>query len=366
MNVACDKCGATYQIDPAKMKADVVRFACKTCGDYVIVNKKTSFEGPSIPSEPTPPSKTPQKSYSEPAASVSKVKGFGIRTKMIALLVVFVVAFAGQAYYLISELNNMTERFGEKGIEIIKNLAETDIVNTANSVANQVNLYLRSHPELVKEDFLKDEEFKTVAIQPVGKSGYTALYEKGVDGVFRTWAHTRPNICAPNLDDMSKLKKPMGKNFDEFWKILTGVDGNKSSKGYYRWHEKDKTIKDKFMACVNVKGTRFYIASTTYIDEFTLPMNSLESQSREIARAESINIGVIITVVSIIIAVVVSILGHRLTSNIRYLCDVTDRISLGDLDLLIETRSSDELAVLTESISRLQQSVRLSIQRLRK
>lgn len=70
---------------------------------------------------------------------------------------------------------------------------------------------------------MNDQWFKDVAIQKVGKNGYTALYERGEDGKWRTWAHTNPKITAPNLDDMSKLEKPLGASFPGFWKILTGV-----------------------------------------------------------------------------------------------------------------------------------------------
>ena len=62
----------------------------------------------------------------------------------------------------------------------------------------------------------------------------------------------------------------------------------------------------------------------------------------------------------------VFIFGSALSANIRYLSAMTDRISLGELDAVIEVRSRDELAVLAQSISRLQQSVKLSIQRLKK
>ncbi|MCP4020953.1 MAG: HAMP domain-containing protein, partial [Desulfobacteraceae bacterium] len=299
-----------------------------------------------------------------PVSEKTKIKGIGIRTKMFALLIILIGAFAGQAYYLISQLNIVTDRFGQEGINIIKEMAEKDIMKTADSVARQVNLYLESHPDLTKENFMKDEYFRNIAVQPVGKKGYTALYEKGEDGKFQTWVHKNPGITAPSLDDMSKLEGPLGASFAGFWKVLTGVKGTTPSKGYYRWQEKDNSFKDKYMACVNVKGTGFYIASTTYIDEFTLPMQRLENESKKIAKTQSINIAIIISIVSIVIAIIVFIFGNRLTSNIKYLSEVTDRISLGDLDALIETRSNDELAILTESISRLQQSVRLSIKRL--
>ncbi|MCP3874373.1 MAG: HAMP domain-containing protein [Desulfobacteraceae bacterium] len=364
MTITCDKCGATYQIDPEKIKTDTIRFACKTCSDFVIVNKNDLIDK-SENSELTSFLETQETETVAPVSKETKTKGVGIRTKMFALLIILIVAFAGQAYYLIMQLNIMTDRFGLQGTNIIKEMAEQEIMNTADSVASQVSLYLESHPDLTKENFMTDGHFRNIAIQPVGKKGYTALYEKGKEGKFRTWVHKNPRITAPSLDDMSKLKGPLGASFPGFWKVLTGVNGTIPSKGYYRWQEKDQSFKDKYMACVNVKGTGFYIASTTYIDEFTLPMQSLENKSKEIAKTQSINIAIIISIISIVVAIIVFIFGNRLTSNIKYLSEVTDRISLGDLDALIETRSSDELAVLTESISRLQQSVRLSIKRLR-
>lgn len=365
MTVICKKCGADYQIDPDKMKADTVRFACRDCGAFVVVNK-SDLTGPIDPAVSDPKPKPSKIDPRPPVSEETQIKGMGIRAKMFTLLIIIILAFAGQAYYLIWQLNRMTERFGQQGTTIIKEMAEKDIMDTANSVAAQVALYLESHPDLRKEDFMQDERFKSIAIQKVGKTGYTAINEKGADGKWRTWAHTNPNICAPALDDMADLKGPMGENFDGFWKILTGVKGSAPSSGYYRWQEKDKSFKDKYMVCVNVKGTGFNISSTTYIDEFTQPMQRLEKESKSIAKTQSLNIGILISVISISIAVIVFIFGNRLTSNIKYLSVMTDRISLGDLDALIETRSKDELAVLTESISRLQQSVKLSIKRLRR
>ncbi|MCX7154898.1 MAG: HAMP domain-containing protein [Rhodocyclales bacterium] len=299
-------------------------------------------------------------------ASESKIKGFGIRFKLFFLFSVLIAAFAAQAYYLIVQLNNITDKFGQQGTLIIKELAENAIMATAQSVAKESQIYLEAHPELTKQAFMDNQRFKEIAIQKVGINGYTALYEHGDDGKWRTWVHTNPKITAHNLDDMAKLEKPLGASFAGFWKILTDVSGSHPSTGYYKWQEKDGTFKDKYMASVNVPGTEFYIASTTYIDEFTEPMTRLERESKATAKAESLRNAIQMAIIIAVIAMVVFIFGGRLAANIRYLSDMTDRISLGELDAAIEVRSKDELAVLAESISRLQQSVKLSIQRLRK
>ena len=299
-------------------------------------------------------------------ASESKIKGFGIRFKLFFLFSILIVAFAAQAFYLIVQLNKITDQFGQQGTVIIKELAENAIMATAQSVAKEAQLYLETHPELTKQQFMDNERFKELAIQKVGKNGYTALYERGDDGKWRTWVHTNPNITAHKLDDMAKLEKPLGASFPGFWKVLTDVSSSRPSKGYYKWQEKDGTFKDKYMASVNVPGTEFYIASTTYIDEFTEPMTRLERESKATAKAESVRNAILMSIIIVVIAIVVFVFGGRLAANIRYLSEMTDRISLGELDAAIEVRSKDELAVLAESISRLQQSVKLSIQRLRK
>lgn len=299
-------------------------------------------------------------------ASETAVKGFGIRFKLFVLFSILIAAFAAQAYYLIVQLNKITDKFGAQGTVIIKELAENAIMATAQSVAREAQIYLEAHPELQKQQFMDNQRFREIAIQKVGKNGYTALYEKGADGKWRTWVHTNPKIIAPNLDDMAKLEKPLGASFAGFWKVLTGVSGSRPSTGYYQWQEKDGSFKDKYMACVNIAGTDFYIASTTYIDEFTEPMARLERESKATAKAESVRNAIIMAIIIAAISIIVFIFGGRLASNIRYLSEMTDRVSLGELDVAIEVRSTDELAVLTESISRLQQSVKLSIQRLRR
>ncbi|MFH1292543.1 MAG: HAMP domain-containing protein [Pseudomonadota bacterium] len=68
----------------------------------------------------------------------------------------------------------------------------------------------------------------------------------------------------------------------------------------------------------------------------------------------------------ILIILIVSIYGTKLTGRIKTLTDVADRISVGELDAEIKIKSKDELGDLAEAISRMQDSIRLSIERLRR
>ncbi len=106
MTVTCNECGASYEVDPDKMIAPSVRFKCQTCDNYVMANKEdlvanlpeedvgSSFEEPEVSQVPTSMIKT-------------KIKGFGIRSKLLLFLILFIVSFAVQGYYLILQLNKI-------------------------------------------------------------------------------------------------------------------------------------------------------------------------------------------------------------------------------------------------------------------
>jgi methyl-accepting chemotaxis protein len=54
-------------------------------------------------------------------------------------------------------------------------------------------------------------------------------------------------------------------------------------------------------------------------------------------------------------------LSHRLVRQIRYLRDVAEKISLGQMDRAIQVNTSDEVGELAQSMERMRQSVKLAI-----
>lgn len=58
--------------------------------------------------------------------------------------------------------------------------------------------------------------------------------------------------------------------------------------------------------------------------------------------------------------------GRTIVRPIRSLTEAADRISVGELDVELEVSSNDEIGMLAEAIGRMQDSIRLSIERLRK
>jgi HAMP domain-containing protein len=221
-----------------------------------------------------------------------------------------------------------------------------------------------SHGDLLEENFNGNPGFKAIAVQKVGLTGYTALYElPGEDGVWRTWAHANAKIIGI---DMKKLEKPLGENFPGFWTVYTGVKGRKESKGYYSWKDADGAFRDKYMVCTPIEGFPYVIAATTYLDEFTMPIKVMEARAEKSEKRSRLITFVIFGGTLLLIGLIVSIYGHRLTRRIRTLTEVADRISVGELDTEVNIKSKDELGDLAGAITRMQDSIRLSIERLRR
>ncbi len=253
----------------------------------------------------------------------------------------------------------------------LNKLGEKIIKEKAIDVATQVRIYLQARPKLRKEDFNKDLDFMRVAVQKVGLTGYTALYElPDTEGVWRTWAHVNPKIISI---DMSKLRESLGKNFPGFWKVYTGVERGLESSGYYTWQDADGTFREKYMVCTPVGGTLYIIASTTYLDEFSKPARAIEGRMKFVERGyfEAYEIKIQIFYFVMLVAVVFMLMmayfySRSVIRPIRYLSEVADRISMGDLDTPIQIKARGEVGLLAESIERMQMSVKAAIERLQK
>ena len=372
MIVTCEKCGKRYRIDPEKIPGKTGRFRCRECNEIITVSKPEPV--PAAPAvefrEERPPAPEPEVEQAAAKVKAPEIPSFrpkvlGLTTKFMLYILVPLIIIYGLSVFV--SLRKMSETHGltiNQSSRMVTQMSEKAIVEHARAVAMQVKLYLLSRTHLTKQGFDKDVDFKRVAVQKVGLTGYSALYElPDQGGVWRTWAHANPKIIAI---DMSTLKKPLGKNFPGFWRVYTGVKGGKESQGYYTWQDKDGTFRDKFMVCTPVEGTRFIIASTTYLDEFTMPIKRLEIRtnkiSQETRRTNAITMGIGL----IVIALIIFFYGRNLTGRIRHLSQVADRICVGELDAEIEIKGKDEVGELSEAIARMRDSIRVSIERLRR
>lgn len=388
MTVICEECGKVYHIDPDKLdqyKGKSVRVRCGECGHVTqISNLIESAEEPAedyaISDVPSMPSAEPDAAVDEPASppermseepSEIRIAGWlGLRGKMIILFLgIPIVLMAATIFFAQQQLNILASEITDESTALVLEEGKEQLMQKSRDVAVQAEIFLRSHPDLEREDFFYDPEFSGIAVQAVGKSGYTCLLQvpepdRGQN--WTLWAHPNPNIIG--IDDIDMLRKALGPHFPHFFKILSGAQGMKESEGFYSWKDPDGKIREKYMAVtpINLEGMPFLLMSTEYIDEFTKKTDSLKIKATKLAQ-DTTKLLVLIGLVGIgLMAFIIVIYGYRLTRNIKYLTEAADRISVGDLEAEIEVTSKDEIGNLADAISRMQDSLRFSIERLRR
>ena len=299
-----------------------------------------------------------------PSSSLQK-RLFGLRGKMFVLfffIPISLILIASLMY--MRQLSTLSSHLAKRSSDTVTKVTEEVVAQRAKEVASQCKVYLITHPELKKAFFDFDLRFKRIAVQKIGVTGYTAVYETAEsDGIWRLWTHVNPNVVGI---DTSTLKESLGETFPGFWKIYTGVKGGKESRGYYKWRDPDGTLRDKFMVCVPIEGTPYVLAATAYLEEFTETAKSMQESAAQFAlRTRNIVIGILGGTL-ILIGFTVALYGYKLTKRIKSLTSVADRISVGDLDVSVTgIRSRDEIGDLALAIKRMQESIRLAIKRMK-
>jgi two-component system cell cycle sensor histidine kinase/response regulator CckA len=194
---------------------------------------------------------------------------------ILLFLLVFLGGFAATNYTgkLISR--SIADLNGEALVHL-RQLGEKVIDNKARDVAGQVNIYLKTRPDTTMEELQYSPEFRRIAVQVVGITGYTCIYEAGT-GIMRG----HPNEQLTDMD-MTLLSTKLPSWWAIFKPTLSGV----GKSGYYNWLEPDGTTRQKFMAITPVPtpfgGRTLMVAATTYIDEFSAPFQALENHADEV------------------------------------------------------------------------------------
>jgi predicted Zn finger-like uncharacterized protein len=372
MIITCEKCGRQYNIDPKQITGKQAMITCESCDTTIIipnVPEKTPRQGQKAANPGPAKAETWQ-----PAPSPPNKMGIGLRGKMFFLFffVPICLIVAGGFLYL-NYMRNLSGLITQESEQIVTNMAEQAIAEKGRSVATEMERYLVTHPELKKnppfpkEDYKNYSEFSSIAIQKVGQTGYTCLVAKHTERepISKLWAHPIEKLIGVDID--AAMKKTLGADFQRWYDItIKAFKGNggkgQEAAGYYMWYDK----REKYMVMVPVEGTDFFIASTTYLDEFTLPMTELQKKATTMTVHARRAVTIILVVTALLVAFFVAIYSYRLSGRLRSLADAADRISVGNLDVEIEAiKSRDELGHLTQALNRMQSSIRLAIKRLR-
>jgi HAMP domain-containing protein len=252
-----------------------------------------------------------------------------------------------------ASLNESKSSLGQMGERMIK--------EKAIDVATEIELFIKTHPTVKREGLLRDPWLKSIAVQKVGETGYTAVH----DNMGINYFHVNPQIVGSDLHDLS-TKLPA------FWRILeASLKG--PAYGYYDWMDADGRIRSKYMYLAHVKDTDLIVAATTYIDEFSRPTKSIEGRMNQIEKSslegyeDKIKIFyVVILCVVLVLLIRIYFYARSLIRPIRYLSEVADKISMGQWDTPIQIKEKGEVGALAESIERMQTGVKVAIEQWQK
>jgi predicted Zn finger-like uncharacterized protein len=365
MIVACEECGKKYRVDLTKITGKSGKFNCLACNHMNTVSKPKRQAAP-VPggnnlSRPVPEPLVGMGTEAETSAQKSaNIKGIGIKGKMMALFILVpVLLMLGAGLFYIKQMRELSDLITGDSSKMVTQMAEHIILEKGQAVAREVKLYLDTHPDLRKEDFNKTPEFKNLAMQKVGQTGYTLLDERITEKnpIESMWVHPVDKLVGIDLE--TAMKKKLGDKWASWSKIRAK---DHITKGYYIWIDN----REKYCANVPIPGTPFNIVSSTYIDEFYKPVENLRARAKAMTNQTTYIVIIIIALATLLVAAIAFFYGNSLSSKIRNLTDMADRISVGELDADLTVKSNDEIGALAEAINRMQDSIRISMERLRR
>ena len=167
--------------------------------------------------------------------------------------------------YALESNTALGETAANDSVIALNSLGEKVIEQIALDHAEQVEMYLKSHPTLTTNDIMIDPLLHDLSVETVGETGYTAI----VDATnFIILTHKYNTSVGMDL-------KPLENRLPSFWAVIEPSAGGHASWGYYDWLEPDNvTIRQKYAYIAPVNATTadgvsgLTVWATTYIDEF--------------------------------------------------------------------------------------------------
>ncbi len=240
---------------------------------------------------------------------------------------------------------------------IIENLAQQNVIDISEHVVNEIELFMAAHPNLKVKDLQQNKNFQKIALQKIGKNGYTAIHEVP-SGVNRF--HPNPKIVDSNLNMLAN-------DLPEFGKLINDhlANGGTDIGGFYNWREANGAIKKKYMflRVISVKTAdqvTLGLGATTYVDDYSVILTAINEKTGQIlqqtqkdtrAIISSIYNRNIIILLSLVITLILVILLFIKQSvrPIRQLIGEMNSFAAGNKDIVVNVNAQDEIGQLARS-----------------
>jgi nitrate/nitrite-specific signal transduction histidine kinase len=297
---------------------------------------------------------------------------FGVREKILVFFLALSFLSLGVTSLLsfrtiyqvsyIAKQNSATmgDEVARQSILALEDLGRRLIQRRALNVANEIKLFIRYRPGLSVSQLKENKELASIAVQSVGQTGYTMVYDKTGTVYFSS----DPNMIGVNI-----LK--LGGEPVYFSSIVERSFQGEAS-GYYDWEDANGEVRQKYMHCIPVEGTNLVVAAATYIDEYSATAeeleaditstvkNTVQSINEEVDKAQWILTGVFGGMI-LLAAAVIFLLSGAITRPILALTKGAEVIAKGELDYRIEAaETGDEIQQLAEQFNEMAKALKES------
>ena len=290
-------------------------------------------------------------------------RGIKITTRLIlSFLAVSILPLTAVSYAGLQAMDQVSSTAIGESTKALKRLGEEAIYQKALDVAAQVEVYLRAHPEATLKDLQASKYFTSIALQKVGKTGYTALYEAGT-GITRF--HPNPALIDRDLSFLAR-------DLPSWWAIYQPSLAGVETAGYYDWLEADQSIRQKYMVMLPVPepshGVTLMIAATTYIDEFSQPIRDTEAKIAQITAQTQRLLLIALIVVGLGVTGLALWLAWGISRPVNRLTVAAETLERGEYrpaDLAAETARQDDLGQLSRVFDRMAREIKAREEHLR-
>ena len=162
----------------------------------------------------------------------------------------------------LAESKDVKKAFGSKLVQDA-GIISKKIKEISEETANDVGDYIAAHPDMTLKDLQESEEFRRIALRPVGKTGYT---------VFSDYRN-QTIVLHPFPQFIGLTNETWVNDYPDIYRIFNGTINGEPSYGFYDWEDTDGVIRKKYTHFAIVEertadGIGLTSNANTYLDEF--------------------------------------------------------------------------------------------------
>lgn len=243
---------------------------------------------------------------------------------------------------------------------MLREIGEASIYSRAMEMAQQLEMVIESVPWMTLTDLQRDARFREVAVQSIGQTGYTFLFESDT-GIIRFHRDRRLE---------NKNVKYVFRDLPELEAILeTSMRGPNPANGYYQLKAGDGNIMRRFIYIMplhqtTADDTRLMVAATINTEDFSARIKESQtihdSTKRYLTVASNIALqsfrhsGFLFMGLGIItISILAFTLGIYSSRSVTRLREATARINQGDFSTPVPVAGTGEVATLIEDFNKM-------------